>query len=281
MTLPPGRARPFERARVGAWEATLELQSATAPWGGSVEGVMTIRCTDRAQRISGCEVRLMVPPAGSTANSMLPSGTSACGFRDLKPGERLDLPFSLKVGWGTFAFGPYGMTQGIVRTPGFLWNRQTVLALQVDIVPPPSFVQVAAAVSELTGLGLELWQVVSSGDGAAIALTSPMRNNPLRAAHLELFRGPDRDYGELLIDPRRGVPGAPAQRRRFSLRFPKDDPDEISAVVRRCLNPVLSRSEILPIPSTRPVTNGADLPRPAEANASDPETLPRPSAIDQ
>lgn len=278
MTLPHIRSKPCERARMGAFEVTLELDSASAPWGGTVEGLLRVDCGERAQRINGCEIRLMVPPAGSTANSMLPTGSSACAFRDLQPGERLDLPFSLKVGWGTFAFGPYGMTQGIVRTPGFLWDRQTVLTIQVDIVPPPSFVQVASAVSELTGLGLELWQVVSSGDGAAIALTSPMRDNPLRAAHLELFRGPERDYGELLIDPRRGVPGAPGQRRRFTLRFPKDDPEQITAVVRRCLEPVLTRSEALPIPSTRPIPQVADLPRPAEGDPSDPETLPRPSS---
>lgn len=272
-----GEPRLVVRGRAQHSEVTLELDSGQAPWGGVVSGRLWVHCGDvEPQRLLACAVHLLTPVAGT--DSTLPVGTAHAGDRTLHPGEEFQLPFHFKVGWGTAYFGPRAMLQVVVRTPGIFWSKGTLLTQMLEIVPPPGFVAVAAAVAEMTDLNLGLWKVVSGGDGAAIALSSTIRANPFRAAFLELFRGPDRDYGSLILDPRKGAPGAADQRRRFSLHFERDDPNDSRRVVTECLTPVLNRSERLPIPAAHPDPDGSVLPRAADPNsATKQDRLRRPT----
>jgi hypothetical protein len=256
---------------VGACRVTLEIERRWIPWGGTMDGTLILEGGARPQKLALCQVELLSQFQGIT-----PVSTKVWEVRQVEAGERRPLPFTLRMGWGTSTFGEYGLVRACLAADDWLrWPR--LIGLTVDVVPPPEFVRAAAHLAELTELELGTWEVVGAGDGAALSLHAKGRDNPLRSAYIELYRGPDRDYGEVVLEPRRGAPGALKARRRMAIRFHRDDPAEILRAVRACVEPVLTQAETLPIPSDLPEPDPGTLPLPAEPNARRRD-LPRPAS---
>lgn len=259
---------------VGSCRVTLEIERRWIPWGGTLGGCVVLEGGPRAQKLARLEVLLH-----SMFQSSPPISSKRWDVREVGARERRVLPFTLTMGWGTSTFGSYGVVRAvIVKKSWFPWPRTT--GISVDVVPPPEFVRAAAHLAELTDMTLGTWQVVGAGDGAAMRCATEDPDHPLRSAYLELYRGPDRDYGEIILEPRRGAPGAPKARRRIGIRFDRDDPEAILRAVRHCVEPVMTQSEALPIPSDLPEADPDTLPRPAEPFSSTRD-LPRPADPDR
>lgn len=266
------------QGKSGCCGVRLELAQAGVPWGGQLHGVVRLTGGERPQKLQFCEVRLTAPVQGSSTS--LPSGVERWERVTVPAGTERELAFTLKVGWGTPGFGRIGVVNAYLVPSTFPW-WPCVLNLMVDITPPPEFVRPASILAELAGLELGVWRVISGGDGAGMTLRpgdgAGMTLRPASSQHalerldLTLYRSPERVYGFVVLNARRG-PSC-----KVTLRLPGNDPAEVRRTLQSALEPILSGTEYLPIPSTRSSSVEA-LPIPAEPQLPSGEDLPRPAA---
>lgn len=263
----------------GACRATLEVERRWLPWSGRLDGRLILEGREKPQKLLACDVTLFtqIPESGDT-----PTITDHRRWerRTVQPQERVELPFSLKMGWGSPGFGQIGGIRATVTTVAGFFGWPHRLYLPLDVNPPGEFVRIAATLADMADMELGLWKVVSSGDGAEMRVTSRDREAPLSEIRLRLFRSPGRVYGELQTEARPRGGRVIGERRKIPVRFERDDPDEIRRVLRACLEPMLTGTETMPIPASPLEAVRDDLPLPAEPRPPGARDLPRPADLD-
>lgn len=186
----------------GGCRVTLALAERRVSWSGTLAGVLVLEEGVHPQTRLSCRVSLTVPTAGG-GDMVTPSDSQAWELPVVEAGQRLELPFALKAAWGSPCFGEIGTVTALIHSRSGWWRTTDPeeVSLSVEITPPAEFVRAAAELAGLADLQLGLWKVISGGDGAANTLTGGSPERPVARVDLKLFRGPTRDYGELVVHP--------------------------------------------------------------------------------
>lgn len=260
--------------RLEACRVTLEVDRRQLTWNESLEGRLILEGGEIPQTLLSCQVSLWVGSRGDTTDRRTWERLT------VQPQERVEWPFSLQLPRGTPEFGSVGRVTARLVTPGILpgsffgWEHD--FDLPIEIPPPDDFVRIAGLLAELSGMELSTWKVISGGDAAEMCLSSWRRRDPLAEIRLRLFRT-EPLCGELLTEGRPRAGRLTVERRRIPLRFESSEPEEVRRVLRACLDPVLTGTEAMPIPSTRPELALEALPVPSAPESPAPRNLPRPA----
>jgi hypothetical protein len=264
--------KPGLLRRVGNCGACLELDRAWIAWEGTLEGRLILAGGKRTQDLVDVGVWLLTT---SPQGVSVPSAARRWGTRLVPALQRLDLPFSLELGWGHAAIGGLATVRAVMTLPGsLLWSTlqspRVDISVPIQVVAPADFAQAAAMLAELTSLKLGDWAALGT-KGAAIDLHAGPSQSALRSARLSIRREAIGCTAEVAVDPLRGLPA------RAEVRLPAGDPEGVRQALAECLGQFQYGVAELPIPAGRPGHDSTTLPRPAMSGAPSLEQLPLPS----
>lgn len=264
--------KPGLLRRVGNCGACLELDRAWIAWEGTLEGRLILTGGSRAQDLVDVGVWLLTT---SPQGVSIPAAARRWGTRLVPPLQRLELPFSLELGWGHAAIGGLATVRAVMTLSGsLLWNSlqspRVDISVPIQVVAPADFAQAAAMLAELTSLKLAQWTGMGPNE-AAVDLRAGPGPSALRSARLSLRRDVTGFVAELAVDPLRGLAA------QAEIRLPTGDPEGVRQALAECLGHFQYGVAELPIPAVRPGQDSTTLPRPATSGAPSAEQLPLPS----
>jgi hypothetical protein len=250
----------------------LELERAWIAWEGTLEGRLILTGGNRVQDLVDVGVWLLTT---SPQGVSVPSAARRWGTRLVPPLQRLELPFSLELGWGHAAIGGLATVRAVMTLSGsLLWNSlqspRVDISVPIQVVAPADFAQAATMLAELTNLKLGQWTGLGK-NGAAVDLHADRGPSALRSARLTLRRDVIGCLAELAVDPLRGLPA------HAEVRLPAGDPEGVRQALAECLGQFQYGVAELPIPAGRPGHDSTTLPRAAASEAPSSKQLPLPS----
>jgi hypothetical protein len=147
-------------------------------------------------------------------------------------------------------------------------GQETVVAVNVDPVPPPAFLAIAGQLAELAGGRMGMWKRVSA-TACSVDLTAAAGWRRARRLVMRLSLDQGIVLGEVSVgSPGKGVGGwlgaAPPAQFRFTC--PATEVDSIRGELERALRAVESGVTSLPVPAREPKTTSDTLPRPASVD---------------